>query len=271
MARKEYEIICINCGNKKITHKKNQKFCCHECSVEYRMKQKRKIINGVVYKKCSICKEFYPLTNDYFTKAKTIDGFYCNCKKCENEKNRIKYRTNEEYRIKCNSVDKEKKRIRRHNYYIKNRQKEIDRAKKYNFENRDKIREREKQYRHTERGSEVNKLKCQKRRRNMKSKGIMKIKDWQICKDYFRNDKGIIECPYCGKEIKIPTIEHFIPISKGGENDKTNILPICKSCNCSKQDKDFFEWYKEKEFYSEERIEKILKYFEYIKTIPSHD
>ena len=58
--------------------------------------------------------------------------------------------------------------------------------------------------------------------------------------------------------------EHFIPLSKGGEYTHNNIIPACKSCNSSKQDTDFFEWYPTYEEYNEEREQFILEYLGYI-------
>jgi len=50
-------------------------------------------------------------------------------------------------------------------------------------------------------------------------------------------------CPYCGNSLyqghvrrKIE-IDHFIPISRGGQNFPWNLLPICKDCNRKKRDK----------------------------------
>ena len=57
------------------------------------------------------------------------------------------------------------------------------------------------------------------------------------------------ECPICGSKMqieadegiisnyRIPTIQHNIPISKGGQHELGNISVICKHCNVSNQNK----------------------------------
>ena len=273
MSRTKYEKKCENCGKDFVCYSnKKQRFCSQKCSIEYKMSQTRKEINGIVYKKCCKCEQWKEANSDNFQlKKQTIDGFSYTCKECENRKKRERYRNDEEYRKSRLNVDKEKKKKIRHSYYLRNRDKEIERAKKYNEENRDIIRERERKYRNTKNGKISNKLKSTKRRTRLKNlENNFTIKDWEFCKEYF-TENSKLKCAYCNKELQRATIEHFIPVSKGGTTTRNNILPVCRSCNSSKQDKDFLEWYKTKPFYNEKSIEKINSYFEHLKTIPSHD
>jgi 5-methylcytosine-specific restriction endonuclease McrA len=48
-------------------------------------------------------------------------------------------------------------------------------------------------------------------------------------------------CAYCGKEAKL-TLDHVVPLSKGGKHSKENIVAVCTHCNCSKKDKTLEEW-----------------------------
>jgi len=40
-------------------------------------------------------------------------------------------------------------------------------------------------------------------------------------------------CFYCGEQKPL-TVDHDVPITRGGSNDITNILPACLSCNSKK-------------------------------------
>jgi len=42
-------------------------------------------------------------------------------------------------------------------------------------------------------------------------------------------------CHYCGKR-RVLTLDHVIPLSKGGKHVKENIVPACRSCNSRKKD-----------------------------------
>lgn len=47
-------------------------------------------------------------------------------------------------------------------------------------------------------------------------------------------------CAYCLRGDCKLTMDHVIPISKGGEHVRENIVPACKSCNSRKKDRPIF-------------------------------
>lgn len=51
-------------------------------------------------------------------------------------------------------------------------------------------------------------------------------------------------CVYCGKRLSkyTATIDHLIPLSRGGNNFKWNLVWCCKRCNHSKGSKLLSEW-----------------------------
>lgn len=51
-------------------------------------------------------------------------------------------------------------------------------------------------------------------------------------------------CGYCGKDISEGgfTVDHIHPVSNGGTNDISNLLPCCLSCNASKGKRDIEDY-----------------------------
>jgi 5-methylcytosine-specific restriction endonuclease McrA len=45
-------------------------------------------------------------------------------------------------------------------------------------------------------------------------------------------------CLCCGRNDVTLTVDHIVPLVMGGSNDISNIQPLCRSCNCSKQAKN---------------------------------
>lgn len=60
------------------------------------------------------------------------------------------------------------------------------------------------------------------------SRSGLSVADWRDQLNVFGH-----RCAYCGSGGKL-TIEHVIPISKGGRNEPDNVIPACKPCNLKK-------------------------------------
>lgn len=56
-------------------------------------------------------------------------------------------------------------------------------------------------------------------------------------------DKYLGLCVYCNFN-KASSLDHIIPLKKGGINNIENLAPACISCNSSKRDKLLSEWKK---------------------------
>lgn len=48
------------------------------------------------------------------------------------------------------------------------------------------------------------------------------------------------KCAYCGKSAD--TVDHIIPLAKGGNNELDNLVAACQSCNSRKKDRDLADF-----------------------------
>jgi 5-methylcytosine-specific restriction endonuclease McrA len=55
-------------------------------------------------------------------------------------------------------------------------------------------------------------------------------------------DSYLHRCAYCFKPLDVVTIDHFTPISRGGDNDIDNLVPCCQRCNSSKSNNSLIIW-----------------------------
>ena len=95
--------------------------------------------------------------------------------------------------------------------------------------------EKDRQYRFSELGK-ITKKKAKYRRKNNGGTHNLKASEWKSILVAFGN-----QCAYCGSSENI-TIDHFIPLCKGGDTIKSNIVPACLTCNLRKQSKLPAEW-----------------------------
>jgi 5-methylcytosine-specific restriction endonuclease McrA len=51
-------------------------------------------------------------------------------------------------------------------------------------------------------------------------------------------------CYYCGRRVgyKNLTMDHVIPLARGGRSTRDNLVPCCKSCNTRKKSSLPVEW-----------------------------
>lgn len=72
---------------------------------------------------------------------------------------------------------------------------------------------------------------AQRRARKMQADRGMTTKDWLEILERHK-----YRCFYCKKKDDHLTMDHVIPLNKGGLHLKENVVPACVSCNCKKCD-----------------------------------
>lgn len=156
-------------------------------------------------------------------------------------------------------------------YYAENRELYAERWAKYFSANKEAIREsqrhyyrdnaeevceRWRQYYRTDKGQLASKRASHRRRERESLTEInFSVDEWLFCLEFFK-----YTCAYCGDAEEDMTMDHFIPVSKLGSLISSNVIPCCSSCNSSKRDSDFFEWYRKQEYYSLDAEQKVLGY-----------
>ena len=67
------------------------------------------------------------------------------------------------------------------------------------------------------------------------------------------------QCCYCGSKQNL-SLDHIVPKIKGGTDDTSNLVCACVSCNRDKAHSIMEDWYRNQDFFSEERLSKIKKW-----------
>lgn len=122
----------------------------------------------------------------------------------------------------------------RKDYYQKNREKRIKFVVEWGRRNKEKRKVARDKWRakNTERTNYLRRL-YHYRKKN--AAGTVSLQEIQ--KMY----RELPVCPYCNQRPS-NTVDHVVPLSRGGTNDESNLIPACVSCNSQKGAKTLWEW-----------------------------
>lgn len=159
-------------------------------------------------KVCARC-SIHKTKEEFNVSKKNRDGLFSWCKECKSEHRKSQYVANKEKEAKQHkswvSLNREKRRAQN-----------VKATRAWQQNNQDKVRHW--------------KLDNKHKRREAYGQGSVSIEDWiALCNKY-----GNV-CLSCGKsEI---TMDHVVPLSKGGTHTIDNVQPLCGTCNSIKHDK----------------------------------
>lgn len=78
---------------------------------------------------------------------------------------------------------------------------------------------------------------AQLKKERQKARELRRSRWWQQ-----QLDQG--QCYYCGCQVGAEklTLDHIVPLVRGGKTSKSNCVPACKECNSRKQNLLPMEW-----------------------------
>ena len=224
-------------------------------------------------KQCSKCLEEKPLDKFYKCK-KHRDGLAYYCKKCSDERRAAWGKANPDrhHAIQKRYYDTHTEQIKQ--YYLATREQRREKERVHREKHRDRFRDYLRRYyqEHKERLNQLGREYYRQHRDEMiaantrRQRGHPKRKEWVRRYAQKHPDKLLAQshlrrarkqanggtytpeqwealkntydhrCLCCGKrepDIKL-TLDHVVPLSRGGSNDISNIQPLCRFCNTSK-------------------------------------
>jgi 5-methylcytosine-specific restriction endonuclease McrA len=162
-------------------------------------------------KTCSKCNETKPL--DRFSKNKrSKDGLQVHCKACA---------------AAWRAANRERKAATNAAWYVANRERMAAANAAWYAANRERKAATVAAW-HADNPDKVKAIQQRRRARKADAAGTFTSEQWLARLAYHEN-----KCVYCGSREDLQ-IEHQIPLARGGTNWASNLVPACRSCNCSK-------------------------------------
>lgn len=270
--------VCSGCGEKDIecfglrTDKKGRivrRSQCKECEVkatqDYLRRKKlglgpkpKPVVVIPKTKVCTKCGGDLPLS-EFGRHKKGLYGLRSTCKICESQLSRayvelnrdeVNRKKRESWLANPQTVEQKQAAIKRASaWYYANRERAYQNflswvqrhpsewrviCARWQAKNPEKVRESVRAWRSRNPGW------WQKRRADLANvENTLTTEEWLKVLSEFNN-----RCVYCGRSDLKLTMDHVIPISKGGPHSKENVVPSCGPCNSKKgaRDPSFFKF-----------------------------
>lgn len=222
-----------------------------------------------IIRQCTECGKLLVANTINFKKDKKGKyGLSSKCKVCLSNKCKQWREGNKEKVKQYREDNKEKINEDICKWREEHREEMLEGMKKYSKEHRKENNESQRLYRKNHPETIINNHVKRRLKEKQQGNGITKDQWYEMMR--FFDWKCAYSGEYIGGNSEYRTIDHIISLNKNGEHEIWNCVPMYKSYNSSKQDKNMIEWYREQEFYSEERLNKIYKWMEYAKNRWSH-
>ena len=218
------------------------------------MRQLENMERQIKYKTCDQCRRCLPIVSFYRNNQRK-DGRQSLCSDCMKQRRkerRYDQKYNQTLKAKANAkryAQSEKGKLRKQIYQAiwvsQNRERLQELWKKYNKMERYKAIQ--KKYWETEKGKKAKakkdanyrltpngrmaKKRIEKKRKYALKDSTLTLAEWEQIKEKHNH-----LCFYCKKKKPLE-MDHFIPLSRGGQHTKENVVPSCRSCNAKKSNR----------------------------------
>lgn len=182
---------------------------------------------------CSKCRELKPVEQFSRCSANT-DGLYSWCKPCARAANQ-EYYTRKSDKIKTRvaeyrqaNPERVKAAVRR--YYQEHRAKHNEESKNWRHAHPERAREISKVSRTRHKAKHADRYTAKNHQRRVpQHQQHFTAQEWRDLRVFYNN------ICLCCKRKKRLTVDHIIPLSRGGTNTIDNIQPLCWLCNRRKR------------------------------------
>lgn len=223
---------------------------CKECVKENRerIKSKRRGMKKPKEKKCASCK-IVKASSHFCENLLSLDGLFGFCNQCmanrmkkwlERPGNEARYKTAaKRYRMSIRGIKTRRARDKR--------RRQLPHVQAYYraYQTSPRMKKWRQQYHQSEQGKAARqRAKANRRAKEAAMVNTLTAAEWKQLQEEHNHC-----CFYCGVEFDgekyKATRDHLIPIAKGGDNTKENVVPACGSCNSRKWMKPADQFLKE--------------------------
>ena len=204
-------------------------------------------------KACTKCNKILIAYEGNFHKKKGGRyGLHTECKSCRKQYHKQWRKNNFDH---CKEYDAQWRENNREHYR--------EYKKQYYKDNEEYYKELSAQWRKNNPDKRFNYNNSRRLKEESQGRGITS-EQWYKMMEFFE-----WKCAYSGEYLggdnkdKKRTVDHIIPLDNGGLNEPWNCVPMYRPYNTSKHTRNMEEWYKQQDFFSEERLQKIYEWQEY--------
>lgn len=246
IARQRKRKECSGCGEVKLRSEFDEsakmfdglKSKCREC-----------LADALVAKRCPGCGEDKTI-GEFYRDCDAADGASTYCMICisrrhkdyrkrnpekKREGNARHYRENKERYAELSrqwrTTNRERKRETDREWEKSNRERVRANRRKWRANWSEERREQEAQYRREWRKQNPEKARAifhKRLARTRAAEGNFTAEQWKAVLDFYEHT-----CLCCGEQGKV-TVDHVVPLARGGSNGIENLQPLCQSCNSRK-------------------------------------